>query len=160
MSTIKEEVFINKKYTCSVTGHREVDSLLKKSDLKRVFIDIIDSGYDTFLVGMAVGFDMMCFSVLEELKSDYNFRIIACIPCENQDAKYSFQQKKLYRKFVEEADEKVVLNKQYTPYCMFERNRFLIDNSSLVVGYIRKNTGGTKYTLDYAKKKGVEIRYV
>ena len=157
MSTVKTDVFINKTYTCSVSGHREFYDKIDKKTIKQIFISIIEKGIDTFLVGMAVGFDTLCFKILQELKYDYNFRIIACVPCENQDKNFSLSQKKEYKKMLEEADEKILINKNYTPYCMLERNRFMVDNSSVLVCYLRSKKGGTNYTYEYAKKQGIVI---
>ncbi len=40
---------------------------------------------------------------------------------------------------------------------MLERNRHLVDCSSVCVCYMYKDTGGTAYTADYAYKKGIEV---
>ena len=40
---------------------------------------------------------------------------------------------------------------------MQQRNRHLVDNSSYLICYKRKNTGGTVYTYNYAKKKNLHI---
>ena len=155
-----KEIVINKKYTMSVTGHRNIKDNLSKSALKSIFEGAIFDGYDTFLVGMAVGFDTLCFHVLEEIRKENNIRIIACIPCENQDANFSFLQKKEYKRMVASADEQVVLAKEYTPYCMLNRNKFMVENSSLLLAYLREKKGGTKFTVDYAEKKNVFVRYI
>ena len=157
MSTIKSDVFINKTYTCSVSGHREFYDKIDKKILKQIFISIIEKGIDTFLVGMAIGFDTLCFKILKELKYDYNFRIIACVPCENQEKNFSLSQKKEYKKLLEEADEKVLINKNYTPYCMMERNRFMVDNSSILICYVTKNYGGSYATKNYAISQGLKV---
>ena len=39
---------------------------------------------------------------------------------------------------------------------MLERNRFMINNSSLVIALFNGTNGGTKKTLDYAKECGVK----
>ena len=43
---------------------------------------------------------------------------------------------------------------------MFKRNRHLIDNSSLCICYLTKNSGGTAFTVNYALKKGLIITNV
>lgn len=42
------------------------------------------------------------------------------------------------------------------PECMLERNRFMINNSSLVIALFNGTNGGTKKTLDYAKEREVK----
>lgn len=46
---------------------------------------------------------------------------------------------------------------QYTKGCMHKRNRHLVDNSSVCVCYLNRESGGTAYTVNYAKKNGLEI---
>lgn len=38
-----------------------------------------------------------------------------------------------------------------------KRNRHLVDNSSACISYLTENKGGTFYTVNYAKSKGVEV---
>ena len=55
------------------------------------------------------------------------------------------------------ADEIRILSDEYTPYCMMKRNMFMVDNSSLLVAYKRREEGGTAKTVRYAEKCGVKI---
>ncbi len=161
MPTINtKNVYINKEYTVAVTGHRKVDNKINISILKSVFKKFVCSGYDTFLVGMAVGFDTLCFNALTEIRKEYNIRIIACIPCEEQEKNFSLRQKIEYKELLNIADEKIILSKEYTPYCMLKRNRFMVDNCNCLLAYLREEKGGTKYTVNYAQKKGVYIEFI
>ena len=40
---------------------------------------------------------------------------------------------------------------------MMVRNRYMVDRSSLCLCYLRKASGGTKSTVDYAKKAGLQL---
>lgn len=40
---------------------------------------------------------------------------------------------------------------------MHRRNRHLVDNSGVCVCYLTRNSGGTAYTVNYAKKQGVNV---
>lgn len=55
------------------------------------------------------------------------------------------------------ADEVTYACEHYTSYCMSKRNRMLVDKSSVCITYLKRKTGGTAYTADYAKKQGLEI---
>ena len=57
-------------------------------------------------------------------------------------------------------DKVVWTSEEYIRDCMFKRNRHLVDNSSLCICYLTKNTGGTAYTVRYAKSKGKTVIYV
>ena len=93
MSTINaNSVIIDRRYTMAVTGHRRLKEEISKEKLKTIFECALLDGYDTFLVGMALGFDMLCFKVLEEVREENNIRIIACVPCEGQALKYPLKE--------------------------------------------------------------------
>lgn len=55
------------------------------------------------------------------------------------------------------ADKVVYTSQEYTRGCMHKRNRHLVDNSSACISYLTENKGGTFYTVNYAKSKGVEV---
>ncbi len=151
---------IDKLKTCAVTGHRRLQEDYDREKVKEIFLKLIDGGYNTFLVGMALGFDTECFMILQEIRKTKPIKIIACIPCENQADRFTFQQKTLYKKLVKSADEKVLISKDYTPYCMMQRNIFMVDNCYCLITYLRQNKGGTKNTVEYAKKQDVSVIFV
>ncbi|MBE5756394.1 MAG: DUF1273 domain-containing protein [Clostridiales bacterium] len=142
----------------AVTGHRILPKNFDKERLLEIFNTLINNGYDTFLIGMALGFDTLCFNLLTELKNSYkHIKLVAVVPCKNQDRAFNIKQKEEYKKMIFSADEVIVLNEEYITGCMQERNRFLVDNSSILVAYLTKNNGGTYYTVNYARKKEKEI---
>ena len=151
------EIFILKGNTACVSGHRTIEKDLNKPKLKLIFEKLILMGIDTFLIGMAIGFDTLCFQILEELRRKYKIKIIACIPCPSQADKFNQEQKKEYDRLVSVADDKIVLSQEYTPSCMQKRNIFMVDNSACVVCYLNKKKGGTFNTVRYANKKGVPV---
>ena len=148
--------FIKEK-TLAVTGHRNLKPDLDIEKLENEFLDQIENGIDTFLVGMAIGFDAICFQILEKIRLNENIKIIACIPCADQSKKFSFNQKLEYNRALESANDKIYISQSYTPYCMMKRNMFMVDNSSVLVCYLRENKGGTYNTVKYAKTQGLNI---
>jgi len=151
------EFSIIKEKTCAVTGHRVILEGFNEENLKTVFLELIDAGYDTFLNGMALGFDSLCFRILEDIRQERNIKIIACIPCKTQDKGFSIKDKREYERMVCSADKVILVSEKYTPFCMQKRNIFMVDNCSKLVAYLRKDKGGTKNTVTYADKKEVEI---
>lgn len=152
-----KELLIEKAKTCAVTGHR---ILLKDLDidlLRREFINAINIGYDTFLVGMALGFDTICFQTLESLRKEYKIKIIACVPCPSQPYKFTIEQKIEYDRMIESSNDALLISEVYDRYCMKRRNDFMVNNSSLLICYLRRDFGGTFYTVNKAKKDGVKI---
>lgn len=150
-------MIIDRARTCAFTGHRNLDIDFNKAELERVIKGLIKGGFTFFLVGMAVGFDTECFKILEKLRKMENIKIIACIPCEHQDYKFSLKQKEEYKKLLNSADEKIYVSKEYTKNCMFKRNMFMVDSASVLVAYLNSDRGGTFQTVNYAKRKNVNI---
>ena len=151
------EIFINQARTVAITGHRVLQEDFNVDKLKKLLTELINKDFNTFLVGMALGFDTVCFQVLEELRKEYDIKIIACIPCLRQDYKFNFKQKQEYERMVNSADEKIILSENYYSGCMQKRNRFMVDNSCAVLAYIKRDFGGTANTINYAKKSGKPI---
>ncbi len=156
-----KEIFINKNRACAVTGHRVMQKDFNEQDLKSSFIGLIEQGYDTFLIGMALGFDTACFKVLKRLKENYSqLKLVACVPCKNQSLKYNKYQKREYDEMIDFADGVFVLGEEYTEGCMQKRNKFMVDNSSVLIAYLRRDFGGTFNTVKYAEEKEIKIIYV
>ena len=150
-------IVIEKNKTCAVTGHRQVDSDLDKNLLETLFIRLIQKGFNTFLIGMAVGFDTICFKILYKLKQKYDIKLIACVPCPNQDERFSQSQKEEYRNLLEKADHVEIISQRYYAGCMRKRNEFMVDNSSVLIAYVRRDKSGAMQTLSYAKQKNLAI---
>lgn len=148
---------IDREKSCAFTGHRYLEDDFDKKLLSEEIFKAIDAGYDTFLVGMAVGFDSECFRLLERIRRVKPIKIIACIPCVNQADKFSEKQRREYFRMLGEADEKIYLSEYYYSGCMQKRNKFMVDNSSLIIAYLRLTGGGTYSTVNYAERQGVKI---
>lgn len=151
--------FIKEK-TCAVTGHRKLGGDFNEIKTEKIFKSLIKKGYNTFLIGMALGFDTSCFFILDNLKKEYkDIKLIACIPCESQAEKFTEKQKEIYSVMLNKADEKIFVSKEYNRTCMMKRNIFMVDNASVLVAYLSKNKskGGSYNTVNYALKKNVAI---
>ncbi len=152
-------ISINIEKTCAFTGHRVLKKDIKLEKIDNIVDTLISQGYDTFLVGMALGFDLLCFERLL-LKKNKNIKIIACIPCKGQEGKYPSKEKERYKNLLEQADEKLYMFEEYENGCMFVRNRFMVENSSVLIAYFYKKSGGTYYTVNYAEKRKKNIIYI
>ena len=63
------EILIKREKTVAFSGHRSLGKDFNKLALCNEIIRLIETGYDTFLVGMAVGFDTECFKILEKIST-------------------------------------------------------------------------------------------
>lgn len=143
---------------CAFTGHRNLNSgSFDINLLDRVILDLIKTGTEKFICGMALGFDLTAAQSVLYYKKDYGIKLTACVPCANQNEKFSENNKSLYNSVLEKCDEVITLHSEYVKGCMQERDRYMVDNCDVLVCYLRKDYGGTFYTVNYAKKKGKKI---
>lgn len=142
--------------SCAFTGHRYLRDL-DYALLDRVVLNLIKNGCSRFLCGMAKGFDMAAAESVIALKKQYPAELVACIPCENQTDVYSAADKERYGRILKNCSEIIVLSESYSNGCMHMRDRFMVDNSDIVLSYLRRSSGGTYYTVRYAEKSGKKI---
>ncbi len=151
---------INPKTTCAFSGHRFLPSDFNTENLEKLVYKSINDGFDTFLCGMALGFDTLCFQLLEKIRKTENIKIIACVPCNTQSKYFNQAQKKEYERMLNTADEVIYTSQIYFDGCMKVRNEFMVDSSSRLICYLTHRRGGTFSTVSYARKNQIEIFYV
>jgi len=118
----------------------------------------IRNGYAHFISGMALGVDQWAAEALLQLKGHYPQIVIeAAIPCLNQDVKWNRAQKERYRHLLAQCDVKTVLQPEYTPGCMMERNMYMVGKSDLVIAVWNGKPGGTSRTVKYAENQNKTI---
>lgn len=152
----------NEKTAC-FTGHREIrkEDFELYSKVYDIAEKLILSGYIYFGAGGARGFDRLASEAVLELKKKYShIHLILVLPFINQYEKeegWSIEEIDRYNKIKKEASKIVYTQKYYSRGCYYKRNRHLVDHSSVCICYQYKYTGGTAYTIEYAKKKGIKI---
>ncbi len=100
-----------------------------------------------------MGFDTLAAQQILTLKRSYpEIKLILVLPCKSQTQGWKRADVEEYERIKSRADKFVYTSENYFPGCMQKRNRHLVDNSSLCICYLTSNTGGTAYTVDYAKK--------
>lgn len=150
--------YINIEKSCAFTGHRDIVEYPSLQGFTALLCDIIEGGVDTFLCGMARGFDTFAAEAVLRLKGGgKNIKLIACVPCPEQDKFFSKEDRQKYNYILSRADEVKIISDNYFKGCMQMRDRFMVDNSSCIVAYLREQTGGTAYTVNYAQKKNKKI---
>ena len=133
---------------CVFTGHRELPSEFSKRALKDEVKKLILAGVDTFLCGMAIGFDLLAAETILSLKKKYpNVKLTACIPCLGQEKYFSKADQKRYVSAVKKADEKVILSDSYYRGCMQVRDKYMAERGDIMLAYCTKKEGGAAYTV-------------
>ena len=153
-----------KERTACFTGHRTIPFLQRRKIEKRTeeaLIEAIKQGYRFFGAGGALGFDTLAAQTVLRLKKTYpQIKLILVLPCLSQTRGWRPEDIAEYERIKAAADKVVYTSQEYTRDCMFKRSRHLVDNSSLCIAYLTENSGGTAYTVDYARSKGLIIRNV
>ena len=150
-----------KNRTVCFTGHRKIPPKRMTSLARRLrteIIELIEKGYLYFGAGGALGFDTLAAQTVLDLKIDYpQIKLILVLPCVSQANAWSSEDRGRYEYIKAKADKVVYISREYTRGCMHERNRHLVDNSSVCVCYLTEQTGGTAYTVNYAAEKGLYV---
>lgn len=138
--------------TACFTGHRTYDGS-RNAELESAIRGLYANGYRTFLCGMAVGFDLAAAKVTLSLRNELaGLRVVAVVPFEGMERKFSSEQRTLYNRVLAEADEVVTLATRYSVSAYVVRNNYLVDNASACIAYFDGSKGGTAYTVRRAVK--------
>lgn len=148
-----------KPLACALTGHRVLPKDFDEKRLSDELEAFIGEGYSLFFCGMAEGFDLVALKALISLRARYSFEIEACVPYRGQENRFSSEMKALYRALLPECDRETVFFDRYTDGCFLVRNRYMVDGADCVYAYCLRETGGTAYTVRYAKSKGKTVRF-
>ena len=150
-----------KNQTVCFTGHRKIppeQAGALARQLKSTLIQLINDGYRYFGAGGALGYDTLAAQTVLELKTQYpDVKLILVHPCLSQTRGWSARDIDIYEDIKSKADKVVYTSQEYTRGCMHKRNRHLVDNSSVCVCYLTESTGGTAYTVDYARRNKLTV---
>lgn len=155
---------------CAFTGHRPKsfpwkynetarECVLLKEVLAAQITALAEQGVTNYLSGMALGVDLWSAQIVLDLQEQYPTIKLHCIlPCEGQEIKWTASMQEQYHAILKQAGNVVYVNQKYTPNCMLERNRYLIDHASILLA-VHNGTqrSGTGATVRYAQKQGCEI---
>lgn len=158
------------RITCAFTGHRPSSFSFGYDEenancqrLKLLMASqtmlLIENGVSTFFTGMALGVDTWGAEIVLEFKKQRpDLQLIAVLPCETQADKWSVEQRERYFDTLSECDDVITLNARFTPECMLERNRYMVDHANYILAvYNGSGKGGTAYTVRYAREKKREV---
>ncbi len=155
------EIAKKRMQTCCFTGHRELppeEQAEIASRLECVISAQYQKGIRYYGAGGALGFDALAARTVIRLRESYpDMKLILVLPCLTQTRGWRPEDVAEYERIKAQADKVVYMAQQYTPGCMHKRNRHLVDHSGVCVCYLTKESGGTAYTVNYAKRHGVEI---
>lgn len=157
--------------TCAITGMRPHKLPFQEGDeqhrqrmenMEQSIRVAIERGYTEFLSGGAMGADLWFAETVQRLKGEYpGIKLVFILPCETQANRWPESWRERYFDILAASDDVIYTSHTYTPSCMHERNRALVDRASLLFAvHDGVTAGGTMYTIDYAKKTGVVVSYI
>lgn len=152
----------DRENTCCFTGHRvippdKVDGLRERlqSEIERLYTG---SAITIFYAGGATGFDVLASEAVIERRTVHpDMRLIVVMPHREQAKRWSADQQARYEHIKSSADEVICLAAHYYRGCMQCRNRYMVDRSSICICYLTQATGGTAYTVKYARNCGLPV---
>ena len=146
---------------CCFTGHRKIpedERFLLRPRLQKTIQGLLNRDITTFYCGGALGFDTLAAqAVLKARRFHPQVKLILALPCRDQAEHWREADRLLYESVKRRADDVVYLSERYTRSCMFERNRYMVDHSDVCVCYCTSDQGGTAYTVQYARCRGVPV---
>ena len=142
-----------KEKTCCFTGHRAIPARALPAltkELEQMLRRLIGEGMRYF--------DTLAAETVLRLKGEYpGVRLILVLPCRDPTRGWKEADVRRYREILSRADKVVYTAEHYSPGCMHRRNRHLVDNSSVCVAYCTRQTGGSAYTAQYARQRGLRL---
>ena len=149
--------------TCCFTGHKPDKLAISNEELEkklRIAVnEAVNDGVTTFITGMAPGTDLIAGKVVLDLKNP-DIKLICAVPFPNHSKPFSMQWKALYQKLLNNTTEAHYICDKYSRVCFYRRDEWMVDHSNMVIAVYNGTRGGTRYTINYAKKKGVPVKHV
>lgn len=158
------------KYRCCFTGHRpEKLNISEEAMIGKLRIAVyaaIKSGYRTFITGMAPGVDIWGANMVFEFKKTFpDLKLIAAVPYPKFGKTRDYKRNLAYKRVLERADYVKIISPNFYDGVFQKRNVWMVNHSSLVIAVCHKENdeiidGGTKNTIEYAKKCNKDIKYI
>ena len=159
-----EDRIMSKYKTCCFTGHRKIPTnefYTIYEQTKNQIETLVQNGYNNFIAGGALGFDTLAATAVINVKKEYpRIRLILHLPCKEQTKYWNERDKRIYEHIKSVADEIYYVSEHYTPTCLNDRNKTMVNASNVVIAYKRKESGGTANCVRYAKSKNRNIIYI
>ncbi len=149
-------------HRCCFTGHRPEKLNASEEDVKRWLEEQIDQaiadGYVTFISGCAMGVDLWAGEIVLRKKTENpEIHLIAATPWPGFARRWNEEWKTHYDSLLQRADLVVNVSDHYHQGVFQQRNCWMVDRSNRVIAFYNGSPGGTKNTIDYANKKGIEV---
>lgn len=150
---------------CCFTGHRPEKLNRPEAEivacLRREILAAIDDGFFVFISGMARGVDIWAAEEVLRLRdAGYDLKLVCAVPFEGVERTWSVDWQARYNNILMRSDLNCRISETPSRESYLARDRWMVDRSARLIAAYDGKPGGTKYTVDYAEKSGVEVRLV
>ena len=151
-----------KRTRCCFTGHRPEKLIWSEADtvsfLRREIASAVDDGYFVFISGMSRGVDIWAAEEVLRLRGDgAGVKLVCAVPFEGFEKQWSGDWQMRYHDILAQADLNCLISPEYTRSVYHDRNRWMVDRSARLIAVYDGSPGGTRYTVEYAAKNGLDI---
>ncbi len=142
-------------YRVAFIGHRYIDDIIKVEGVIEAIAKKLlrEHDYVEFFVGRNGDFDISVASSIKRAQKSYGIQsssLILVLP-------YNVKDECFYAEFYDEIYYPLD-NKTHYKKAITKRNKWMVDNSNLLIAYVEEERkGGALTALKYAKKKGIVI---
>lgn len=134
--------------TCTFFGHKDTPSDIRDKLRETIIMLIQEKGVTDFYVGNHGNFDKMVLSVLKELSKLYpeiRYAVVLAYLTQQVDEDYS---NTVYPEGIESVPKRFAID---------YRNKWMVQQSDIVVTYVRRSIGGAAKFSDMAKRRGIDV---
>jgi len=153
-------------HRCAFTGHRP-EKLTKpeyeiKAALEKEIRRAIGDGFTVFITGMARGVDLWAAQIVLHIrdKEGENLKLICAVPYMGFNAIWSQEDRDMYHAVLSAADLVRYLASGYSHDVFQRRNEWMVDRAARLIAAYNGTPGGTRNTIEYAKRKGVPCTFL
>lgn len=155
----------SENHVCCFTGHRPERLAIPEERviawLEGQIAAAVRDGYIDFISGMQRGTDIWAAEAVLKLRSEgAPVRLIAACAFCGMEERWGAAWQGRYRRILDTADEVHFIGRRPGRTAFFERNRWMVDHSSRVIAVYSGAPGGTKETIEYARKQGMDVRVI
>lgn len=110
---------------------------------------------------MARGVDIWAAEIVLRLRNEgASIQLICACPYKGFEDRWSATWKSRYRSILQASNQIVYINPKYSPDCYQKRNIWMVDHSSRVIAVYNGLPGGTRNTIKYAQKQGIDCHNI
>lgn len=159
--------------TVCFTGHRpekfldeplysdEVTLRSIQTLLTLLIADTYEKGARFFITGMARGVDLWAGEILLYMQQFLpDIHIIAAVPHPAHERDFRGKDAQLLYQIGNAADAVVCISSTVSSWCFLRRNDYMLRHASTLLAVRRQKEGGTAYTLEKARAKGIGRRII